>query len=192
MGGRIKVSDKPVRPAADEIISPAEIAAGFDRLAAELQPLVEAAECVLLGIMTGGMFPLVHLAERLQGDFLIDYCHATRYAGGTQGHKLVWLARPHEDLAGRTVIVIDDIFDAGTTLHAVARHCAEAGAARVCTAAMVIKERVRAADVPLPDFTTGLRVPDRYVFGCGMDIYGRWRQLQAIYALQTSGDAKEG
>ncbi len=173
---------------AEEIFSPAEVARGLDLLAARLQPVIDMADCVLIGVLTGGMFPLIHLAERLRGDFEIDYCHATRYAGGTQGRTLVWLERPHVALAGRTVIVVDDIYDAGTTLHAVAEYCAQEDAARVCTAVMVVKERARAAAVPPPEFTTGLRVPDRYVFGCGMDLHGRWRHLTAIYALKGNGD----
>jgi hypoxanthine phosphoribosyltransferase len=176
---------------ADEILSRGEIDAGFDSLAADLQPIIAATDCVLLGILNGGMFPLVHLAERLQGNFIIDYCHATRYAGGTEGQVLTWLARPHADIAGRTIIVIDDIFDAGTTLRAVAEHCRQDGAAQVFTAVMLVKERQRDPDIPLPDYVTGLTVPDRYVFGCGMDLYGRWRHLTAVYAL-TGNTGREG
>ena len=96
-------------PDAEQILSAAEVAAGFDCLAAALQPVIETADCVLLGILNGGMFPLMQLAERLEGDFVIDYCHATRYVGGTEGRALTWLERPHVVLAGKTVIVIDDI-----------------------------------------------------------------------------------
>ena len=176
---------------ADEILSRGEIDAGFDSLAAHLQPIIEAADCVLLGILNGGMFPLVHLAERLHGDFLIDYCHATRYAGGTEGRVLTWLEQPHADIAGRTIIVIDDIFDEGTTLRAVAEHCRQGGAAQVFTAVMLVKDRQRNPDIPLPDYVTGLTVPDRYVFGCGMDLYGRWRHLTAVYAL-TGNTGRQG
>jgi hypoxanthine phosphoribosyltransferase len=175
---------KPGMPDADEILSQSEVAVGLDSLATHLQPLIETSECVLLGILNGGMFPLVHLAERLHGDFVLDYCHATRYAGGTEGQVLEWLEQPHVDVANRTVIVVDDIFDAGTTLRAVAEHCRQAGAAQVHTAVMLVKDRERDADIPLPDYVTGLTVPDRYVFGCGMDFYGRWRHLTAVYALR--------
>jgi hypoxanthine phosphoribosyltransferase len=177
-------------PQADEIASAAQMALGFDRLASSIQPLIDEGSCVLLGIMTGGLYPLVRLADRLVGDFVIDYCHATRYEGGTEGKILQWLEQPHADLKGLTVIVIDDIFDAGITLQAVADFCREAGARRVATAAMVVKDRPRSEAMPLPDFDTGLTVPDRYVFGCGMDFAGRWRHLPAIYALRA--DPKGG
>jgi hypoxanthine phosphoribosyltransferase len=182
------MSSRSAFPAADEIISAAAISAGFDQLAGKIQPLVDEGECVLLGVMTGGLYPLVRLSDRLTGDFVVDYCHATRYEGGTEGKTLRWLAEPHTELAGRNVVIIDDIFDAGITLQAVADFCRQAGAARVSTAAMVVKDRPRSASMGLPDLGTGLTVPDRYVFGCGMDLAGRWRHLPAIYALAAEAN----
>jgi hypoxanthine phosphoribosyltransferase len=127
----------------------------------------------------------VRLSDRLRGDFVVDYCHATRYEGGTEGRTLQWLAQPHAEIADRNVVIIDDIFDAGITLQAVADFCRQAGARHVVTAVMVVKDRPRSASMELPDFTTGLKVPDRYVFGCGMDLAGRWRHLPEIYALSA-------
>jgi len=170
-------------PTAQEIISATDMALGFDRLACAIQPLVDGGNCILLGVMTGGLYPLMRLADRLHGDFLMDYCHATRYAGGTKGGGLQWRETPHFSLTDHTVIIVDDIYDEGLTLQAVADYCRKAGAFRVATAVMVVKERQPAAGIAPPDFTTGLTVPDRYVFGCGMDVYGRWRHLPAIYAL---------
>ena len=135
--------------------------------------------------MNGGMIPAVRLADRLNGDFLLDYCHATRYRGATEGAELQWREPPHVDLAGRTVIVIDDIFDAGITLHAVAERCRELGAAKVLTAVMLVKDCARDPATPAPDFDTGMRVPDRYVFGCGMDYDSGWRHLRSVYALRA-------
>jgi hypoxanthine phosphoribosyltransferase len=177
----------PSFPEADEIIGAAEIAAGFDRLAAQLQPVVEAGNVALLAVMNGGMIPAVRLADLLHGDFLLDYCHATRYRGATQGAELQWREAPHFDLSGRTVIVVDDIFDAGITLSAVADQCRALGADRVLTAVMLVKDCERDPATPNPDFTTGLCVPDRYVFGCGMDFRSRWRHLRSVYALRNTG-----
>ena len=175
----------PSFPDAEEILDVATVAAGFDRLAERLQPFVDSGNCVLLAVMNGGMIPTVRLADRLRGDFLLDYCHATRYRGGTEGAELQWRELPHFDLAGRTVIVVDDIFDAGITLQAVAGRCRELGAANVLTAVMLVKDCARDPAAWVPDFDTGLRVPDRYVFGCGMDFDNRWRHLPSVYALRT-------
>ena len=85
---------------ADLLISPEQIDAGLRSMASRLQPLIDGGSCMLMGVLTGGMFPLVKLTKYLQGDFLIDYCHATRYAGDTQGAGLHWQRRPVLPLTG--------------------------------------------------------------------------------------------
>ena len=100
---------------AELLIDAARLNAGFDSLALRVQPLVDADDCVLIGILNGGMYPLVRLADRLQGDFELDYCHVTRYEGKTAGDEIIWQQEPHVDLRARTVIVVDDICDAGVT-----------------------------------------------------------------------------
>jgi hypoxanthine phosphoribosyltransferase len=171
-------------PAADEILSAAEVEAGLARLAAAIQPEINAGDLILLGVMTGGMYPLIQLAVRLEGDFVIDYCHATRYRGELQGGELDWVRPPAGPLRGRSVVIVDDIWDAGLTLTAVADYCRSEGASRVSTAALFIKDRARNPAIGEPDLDAGLHVPDRYVFGCGMDLHERWRHLRSVYALR--------
>jgi hypoxanthine phosphoribosyltransferase len=173
-------------PPADELLSATEVNKGVEHLAAQLQPLIDEGNCVLLGVLLGGMFPLVRLAQSLTGDFLVDYCHASRYGSAMKGGELEWLREPGIELQNRTVIVVDDIFDEGNTFAAVADLCRQKGAARVLTAALVIKDRHRQVGIAPPDFDAGLHVPDRYVFGCGMDVDQHWRHLTAIYALNST------
>ena len=170
--------------AAVELINAHQVQQGFDRLAAELQPLVDARDCVLLGVMNGGLFPLFQLTLRLTGNYLIDYCHVSRYGDSTTGGETRWIRRPPEIVAGRTVIIADDIYDEGCTLNAVADACRAGAATDVFTAVAVIKDNPRRTSDVLPDYSTGITVPDVYVFGCGMDVAGRWRHLPAIYALE--------
>lgn len=165
-----------------------EVDQAFERLAAAIQPVVDAADCVFISVMIGGVVPLVRLTARLRGDFLIDYCHVTRYRGETTGGTIEWLHRPEAELSGRTVIVVDDIFDEGRTLEAVVAECRGRGAARVLVAVLVRKRHDRASGSVSPDFV-GLTVADEYVFGCGMDYRERWRHLDAIYAIAPDADA---
>jgi hypoxanthine phosphoribosyltransferase len=171
-------------PGARLVASAAEVRAAYDRLVQGIQPLVDADDCVLLGLLVGGMMPLVHLAERLRGDFLLDYCHATRYRGATKGGALEWIQKPRQALRDRTVVLVDDIFDQGRTLAELVRHCREAGARRTVTAVLVRKRHPRVVVDLQPDFV-GLEVEDHYVFGCGMDYQHRWRHLDALWALPS-------
>lgn len=171
---------------AELIVSAAAVDAALDRMAAALQAQIDAADCVLLLVMVGGLIPGARLLERLTGDFEIDYCHVTRYAGQQRGGEAHWLQAPHARLRDRTVLIVDDIFDAGITLDCVVQACRELGAARVLTAVLVTKQHDRAQGREAPDIC-GVEVPDRYVFGCGMDLEHRWRHLPAIYALAEEG-----
>ena len=166
------------------LVSPDEVDVALDRLARELQPQIDREPCILLGVMIGGLLPMAWLASRLEGDFQLDYCHVTRYRGGQRGGQPVWLRAPSLEQRGRHVIVVDDIFDEGITLEYVREQCREAGAARVSAVALVEKRHGRA--VARPPELVGLPVPDRYVFGCGMDFEHHWRHLRGIYAMQES------
>lgn len=159
-----------------------EVTAAWARLAAGVQPWVDAGPCVLVGVMIGGAIPLVRLAERLRGDIVLDYCHLTRYGGGTAGGELAWVQVPRQPLAGRTVVLVDDIFDEGHTLAEARRWCLDAGAAGVRIVVLARKRHDRALPGIAPD-VAGIEVGDEYVFGCGMDYREHWRHLDAVWAL---------
>jgi hypoxanthine phosphoribosyltransferase len=80
------------------------------------------------------------------------------------------------------VLVLDDILDEGETMAAIRQRIMEMGAREVYAA--VLCEKTLARSKPMhPDFC-GFPVPDRYVFGCGMDVKGYWRNLGSIRALK--------
>jgi hypoxanthine phosphoribosyltransferase len=113
--------------------------------------------------------------------------HATRYRGGTRGEGIDWIARPRTSLDGRTVLIVDDILDEGHTLVAIIEDCRRRGAAEVRSAVLVEKLHQRRAPGLRADYV-GLRVEDRYLFGCGMDYHERHRQHAAVYALAKEDD----
>jgi len=86
-------------------------------------------------------------------------------------------------LSGRVVVVVDDILDEGLTLTEILDWCRGAGAARVYSAVLVHKRHDRKPGLRRADFT-GLEVPDRYVFGYGMDYRGYLRNAPGIFAVR--------
>ncbi len=178
-------------PGSRLVVPAAAVRRAWDALAASVQPQIDNGPCLLLGVLLGGAVPLVKIAGRLRGDFLMDYCHLTRYRGATSGGDLHWVQRPRLPMRGLTVILVDDIYDAGHTLAELQRYCAAAGAARVLSAVLVRKVHGRETVGATPDFV-GLQVGDEYVFGCGMDYQDRWRHLDAIYALPAGDGALAG
>ena len=103
--------------------------------------------------------------------------------GATRGGEIDWIAPPRPAVTGQTVLVVDDIFDEGYTLQAILAAVRQQGATAVYSAALVNKQHNRKVPGLTVDFI-GLEVPDRYVFGCGMDYKEYWRNLPAIYAAR--------
>jgi len=167
---------------ADMLWDETQVSAAMDRMAHGVTERLAGQDPLLLTVMTGGMVPATWLMQRLAFPVELDYVHATRYQGATVGSELHWLVRPRVELAGRSVLIVDDILDEGVTLSAIVEHCREAGASAVYTAVLVAKQHDRARALERADFC-GLTVEDRYVFGCGMDYHGYLRNLPAIYAV---------
>ena len=161
----------------------AAVADALDRMASSLTAACAGEQPVFLGVMTGAIVPLGALLPRLDFALELDYIHATRYHGSTTGRDLLWLARPQTPLKGRDVVVFDDILDEGTTLAGILQECRDQGATSVRTAVLMDKQHDRRVPGLQADFA-GLTVPDRYVFGAGMDYRGYFRNAAGVYAIQ--------
>ncbi|QSX78228.1 hypoxanthine-guanine phosphoribosyltransferase [Agrilutibacter solisilvae] len=138
-------------------------------------------------VMHGGLPFAGQLALELGAlgqDLEFEYLHATRYRGATTGSStLTWKHRPATSLRGRRVLLVDDIVDEGHTLAAVRDWCREQGAAQIRIAALAVKRHDRCVPGLHADYF-GVDVPDRYVYGYGMDFHEQGRALPAIYALR--------
>jgi hypoxanthine phosphoribosyltransferase len=159
-----------------------EIEATLDRLAAEIGDHLADSFPIALCVMGGAVVFAGQLLPRLGFPLEFDYLHATRYRDGTRGSGIEWCALPRKDLTGRTVLLLDDILDEGHTLAAAKARLLEMGAARVEIA--VLADKAIGRPKPVQADYVGLHLPDRYVFGMGMDAYGLWRNLPGIYVLK--------
>jgi hypoxanthine phosphoribosyltransferase len=82
------------------------------------------------------------------------------------------------------VLLVDDILDEGHTLKAVREDCYVRGAKKVLIVSLCTKQHDRLVEGIASDFN-GVELPDRYVFGYGMDYYEQGRNLPGIYALKV-------
>jgi len=138
---------------------------------------------VFLTVMNGALIFAGQLALAIRTDLEFDYVHATRYRGDTAGSDLVWLREPQVPLRDRVVLLVDDILDEGHTLKAVRDDCYRRGAKKVLVASLCTKRHDRLVEGIVSDFN-GVVLPDRYVFGYGMDYHEQGRNLPGIYALR--------
>lgn len=154
----------------------------IQHLATEITASLHDSHPLVMCVMGGAVFLTGQLLPRLNFPLEFDYVQASRYHNQTVGQQLVWKVLPHGNVQGRTVLLLDDILDEGHTLSAIRQKCLELGAAKVVIAVLVEKQLGHLKPVTA-DFV-GLTVPDRYVFGCGMDVFGWWRNLPSIRALK--------
>jgi len=167
---------------AEVLIGEAEVSAAISEMAGHIARDLGDSEPLVMCVMGGSVVFTGQLLPQLDFPLEFDYVQATRYRDQTEGSYLVWKVMPSENVRGRTVLLLDDILDEGVTLDAIRKACLQQGAKRVVIAVLVEKELNRPK--PVSADYVGLQVPERYVFGCGMDIYGWWRNLPAIYALK--------
>jgi len=166
-----------------EIIHSAEtVAAAVSRVAAEITEKLENSNPLVLCVMSGGVPFAGQLMTQLLFPLDFDYMHVTRYGQETSGGALSWRAAPWTAVKGRTVLILDDILDEGFTLAAIVERMKELGAAACYTA--VATDKLNGKKKPLKADFVALTVPDRFVFGYGMDVRGKWRNLPAIYAMK--------
>ncbi len=166
------------------LFSQPEVEAAITKIAQQITSALADKNPIMLCVMNGGLIFTGKLLSQLSFPLQVDYCHATRYRGETQGGELQWKALPQLDLSDRTVVLLDDIYDEGYTLIALLNAIKAQGAKEVYSAVLTDKKHDRKAEPDFqPDFI-GLPIPDRYVFGYGMDYQHYWRNAPAIYAVK--------
>jgi hypoxanthine phosphoribosyltransferase len=166
----------------DPIASEDEIRASIERVAAEVKARLGERYPMVLVVMGGAVFFAGQLLPRLRMPLDMEYIHATRYGSATSGGGIEWRVPPPASVQGRDVLVLDDILDGGQTMAEIRARVLALGAKSFQCAVLV--EKILQKPKPLaPDFI-GLRIPDRFVFGCGMDAKGYWRNLPEIRAMR--------
>ena len=164
------------------VASAGEVQSAVERLAAEIERALGKRYPLVLAVMGGAVVFAGQILPKLRFPLDFDYVHASRYGAATRGAGIEWRVRPPELVKGRAVLVLDDILDHGETMHAIRKGLLELGAESVHCAVLV--EKTLRTEKPItPDFV-GLRIPDRFVFGCGMDAKGYWRNLPEVRAMK--------
>ena len=170
-----------VRKNSKIIIHQSEIEIALEKLAVQLNRDYENKNPLFLIVLNGGLIFSGQLLPKIDILCQIDYCHATRYLGNTRGAEIQWKAEPQMNLANRDVIIVDDILDEGHTLVAISDYCFANNAKSVKTLVLVEKQHQRKSYQGQKADYCELNVPDKYVFGFGMDYAHHWRNLKDIF-----------
>ncbi len=165
------------------LISSMEVAAAYERLAAQLNLHYAGLNPIVMVVMNGGLIPAGQLLTHLTFYHRMHYIHASRYRDNEGTNELDWKFKPDVNIAGEHVLLIDDIFDEGITLKAIVEELSKEKPLSIESCVLLNKQHDRKISGFEVDFV-GIDVADRYVYGCGMDFHGYLRHLPGIYAIK--------
>jgi hypoxanthine phosphoribosyltransferase len=140
---------------------------------------------LFLGVMNGALFFLGDLLRAVDLDHIEISCvRLASYAGAKSTGKLHGLDALDDSIAGRHVLIVDDILDTGRTLSALSARLKKLGAAdvKIC----VLLEKKRRHEIPVRADWTGFIIEDKFVVGYGLDYDGRYRTLKQVRVLDQN------
>ncbi len=137
---------------------------------------------VLVVILKGAAVFAADLLRSLSIPAELEFVRASSYGSGTTSSGRVRLAHLVEGpLAGRDLLLVEDIVDSGRTIEVIERDLRRRNPASMRLAALLDRPARRVVPVTI-DFT-GFVIPDRFVVGYGLDYAGLYRELPGIYSL---------
>jgi len=167
---------------AELLMSAEQVNAAVYQVAREINAVMADTHPLVLSVMGGAVIFTGQLLPMLDFPLEFDYLHVSRYGNEKQGSELHWKVAPRENVRGKVVLVLDDILDEGETLQAIKQRVLALGASKFYCAVFADKDNGKVKPIQA-DFV-GTSLPNRFVFGFGMDIHGAWRNLPAVYAVR--------
>lgn len=166
------------------LLSRREIEEAVRRLAAELDRDYAGLEPLLVGVLRGAFIFLADLVREMGTPLGVEFLRLASYEAGTQtsGRPRVAAGLPRAAVAGRHVVIVEDMVDTGLTTRAALRYLGRSRPASLRVCALLDKPARRR--VPVGIDYLGLMVPDRFLVGYGLDVGGRHRQLPEIYTVE--------
>ncbi len=167
-----------------EIISEEKIQAVVIDLAIKLNSDLQGKEVVFLGILNGAFMFAADLFRQIRLPCQINFLKLASYQGGASSGMVRQLIGINQELKGKTVVILEDIVDTGTTLNHIMMQLRGFEPAEILVATFLFKPEVYEQEFKL-DYV-GLEIPNRFVIGYGLDYSGFGRNLGSVYQLAES------
>jgi len=166
------------------LVSRDTIASRVDALAGQIACEYAGREVTLLAVLTGAVVFLADLIRRLPLRLKLTVVSVRSYPGETtKSRGPDFISQMPSGLAGKDVLIIDDILDSGQTLGALLRAVGEQNPSSLRTCVLLRKDRPDLPDRPRPNFV-GFEVEDEFVIGYGLDFGDLYRNLPDICVLK--------
>jgi hypoxanthine phosphoribosyltransferase len=167
------------------LIEEDELQARITELGAEISADYAGRDLLLVGVLKGAVFFMADLMRRLTVPCEIDFMAISSYGAATNSSGVVRILKDLDiNIAGREVLVVEDIVDSGLTLSYLRRTLLARKPATLEICALLTKPERREIDVPLR--YVGFEIPNKFVIGYGLDFAERYRNLRYIGVLHPS------
>ena len=155
----------------------------LDELAVRISEDYRDRELTVVAILNGSLILMADLLRRIPLPLKLDCLSVASYHGGTKSvGELVFRQVSLPDVAGRHILILDDILDSGVTLTTIREKLKAAGPLSVRICVLLEKKRTRTRAVE-PDYV-GFEIADEFVVGYGLDYMERYRNLPCIGVLR--------
>ncbi len=156
-----------------------EIHLAIKNIAEEINQDIQSDILYVLTVMNGGLFFSAHLIPLLKHTIYHDYIHATRYGNKVHGGLIHWIKEPEDVIKGKNILIVDDILDEGITLSEIISKCKKKGANNIFYT--VLFNKLIDKDKSIFPSYHALNVPNKFVFGFGLDYNGFGRALPDLH-----------
>ncbi len=160
------------------------ISAEVQRLADEITADYQGKELLLIIVLKGAFFFAADLARRIRLPLMLDFVRLSSYSGTETTGTVSLVNDIVTSVAGKHLLVVEDIVDTGTSLDFLVRALRGKGPASLRVCALIDKRGRRRVAAPA-DYT-GMVCDDRFLVGYGLDLDERYRELSHIYEIETN------
>ncbi len=160
-----------------------QIQQAVQRVANEINEDLQNKEVVFLPILNGAFMFASDIFRRINFDARISFLKTASYTGTTSVGHISQLIGLNEDLRGKTVVVLEDIIDSGLTMESVIKQIQAHDPAEIKIATFLFKPDAFAKDFDI-DYI-GLRIPNDFIVGYGLDYDGYGRNYDEIYTIKS-------
>jgi hypoxanthine phosphoribosyltransferase len=170
------------RGVGEVLIDQAALQGRIGELGAEISADYAGRDLLLVGVLKGAVFFMADLMRELAVPCEIDFMAISSYGAATDSSGVVRILKDLDiNVAGRDVLVVEDIIDSGLTLSYLMRNLRSRKPASLEICALLTKPERREIDVPVR--YVGFEIPNRFVIGYGLDFAERYRNLPYVAVL---------
>lgn len=179
---RVRLPPVSSAPQSDVLISASELDRRVAELGAEISADYRGRDLIIVGVLKGAVVFIADLLRRMTVPCEIDFMAISSYGSSRDSSGVVRILKDLDDsIAGRDVLIVEDIVDSGLTLNYLMKNLKARGPASLEVCALLTKPERRRVEVPIR--YTGFEIPNRFVIGYGLDYRQRYRNLDHVAGL---------